>query len=201
MAIRKDILTPKQQAFVRAIAQGAGAIEAYRTAFGEASIGSLNTKSRMLMRLPKLQPFIEAAKLQYATHMESATERAAIERSDRHHALLEELDLSRERVLRELVRVAFADLRQVARWDAEGTMRVKTSDEMADEDAAVLAEIVPGPKSVRLKLHDKLSALATLARIMGLFDEAKKESGESTLNLSINIVPPEDDMKDAAVAG
>ena len=80
------------------------------------------------------------------------------------------LGITRERVLREYSRMAFANLRDIADWDAEG-LEVKPSRDLTDDEAAAVAEIVTGAsggKPYRVKLHDKKPALDAIARYLGM---------------------------------
>jgi len=83
--------------------------------------------------------------------------------------------ITAERVLDELVRVAFAELGRVVEWRADGA-RMKPLDRLARDDTAAIAELALGPdgRITRLKLHDKDAALAALARRLGLVDPAAR---------------------------
>jgi hypothetical protein len=80
------------------------------------------------------------------------------------------LGITRERVLREYGRMAFANQRDIVEWDSEG-LEVKRSKDLTDDDAAAVAEIVTaatGGKPYRVKLHDKKPALDAIARYLGM---------------------------------
>ena len=83
---------------------------------------------------------------------------------------LRQVGLSRERVLEELARIAFADIRDFLTWDDDG-VRLRPMDALTAEQAACVAEIVESGgksgKGLRVKLHGKLTALAALARLLG----------------------------------
>jgi hypothetical protein len=86
------------------------------------------------------------------------------------------LGITPERVLREYGRIAFANLRDIVEWDAEG-LDVKPSTELSDDKAAAMAEIVTsagGGKPYRVKLHDKKPALDAIARYIGMTPPATK---------------------------
>jgi hypothetical protein len=89
-------------------------------------------------------------------------------------------DITIARVLEELRRIAFSDLREVAEWGGEDGVKLLRSDTLSDEAASAIAEVVdhtkvrvePGggdkaaaheilDRQVRVKLHDKLAALPT----------------------------------------
>jgi hypothetical protein len=80
------------------------------------------------------------------------------------------LGITRERVLREYGRMAFANLRDILEWDTEG-LEVKPSKHLTDDDSAAIAEIVTaatGGKPYRVRLHDKKPALDAIARCLGM---------------------------------
>lgn len=80
------------------------------------------------------------------------------------------LGITPERVLLEYARIAFADLRRIVEWTAEG-WRAKPLDGMSRDDADAIAEIVPGsdPQHPRIKLYDRKAALDAIARHLGMF--------------------------------
>ncbi len=101
----------------------------------------------------------------------------------------EKLELKAERVLQELMRVAFVDLRQA--FDADG--RLKPVHELPEDVARALAslesdEVLPGqegdgPGGIvrKVRLHDKLKALELLGKHLELFKERVEFSGQLTL--------------------
>lgn len=81
--------------------------------------------------------------------------------------------ITRERVLAEYAKIAFADLRHLADWNAESAV-FKDAASIPDEIAAAVALVAeldaadapPGDdKKLRIKLFDKLKALEALARL------------------------------------
>ena len=95
--------------------------------------------------------------------------------AERQEQLGANLEITQERVLRELARIAFGDARDAMEWSA-GRIRVKDSAELTDAAAAMIAEVSEikaehGTSHVRLKLHSKTEALRQLARHLGLFPE------------------------------
>jgi hypothetical protein len=92
-----------------------------------------------------------------------------------------------------LRRIAFSDLREVATWGGSDGVRLLKSGEITAEAAAAIAEVVDHSKSrielgggdkavateildrhIRVKLHDKLAALNTLAKHLGLLREPEE---------------------------
>ena len=86
------------------------------------------------------------------------------------------LGLSRERVLREYARIAFADLGRVARWDAKG-LAVTKLDDIDDDDAAAISGLVCGADGgvLRVRFHEKGFALEALAQQFGLYHDEPPE--------------------------
>ena len=81
------------------------------------------------------------------------------------------LGISEERVLREYARIAFSDIARIAAWNAEGIMTATPSDQLGEDDAPAIAEIVASASSskvYRIKLHDKKPVLDALARYLEL---------------------------------
>jgi phage terminase small subunit len=92
-----------------------------------------------------------------------------------------------QRVIAELAKIAFADIREVVSWqanvvgfvqDEDGGQRLavtnevalKSSHELADAVAAGIAEISQTSKgALKVKMHSKLAALTKLGEHLGLF--------------------------------
>jgi phage terminase small subunit len=75
-----------------------------------------------------------------------------------------------ERVLTEYARIAFADVRHIVQWTADG-LEITPSDELTEADAAAISEIVSGTGAghSRVKFYDKKAALDAIARHLGMF--------------------------------
>jgi len=101
----------------------------------------------------------------------------------------ERVGVSSERVLQELSRIAFADIRDLVEWRDEETgldehdeqkvlpagVWLKRSDAIADDIAAAIAEVIPTSHGPRVKLHDKRAALIDLGKHLGIFEAAKND--------------------------
>ena len=110
------------------------------------------------------------ARLRALPHVRRAVEAAMAARSDR-------LGVSQDRVVLELARLAFADMRDFASW-GDGCVRLRPSEELTEDQAACVSEIVETPgKGVRVKLFGKQPALAALARHLGSREGGGKGSG------------------------
>jgi len=75
-----------------------------------------------------------------------------------------------DRVIRELERIAFSDIRRYMAAGKSDSI-LKTIAELSDDEAAAVVELSGGTNggSFRLKLHDKKKALDALARHTGVF--------------------------------
>jgi len=82
-----------------------------------------------------------------------------------------------DRVIRELERIAFADIRKYTAADGAG-FGLKQIAELSDDEAAAVVELSAGTKkgAFKLKLHDKKKALDALARHTGVFAPRRKQT-------------------------
>ena len=88
-------------------------------------------------------------------------------------------EITQDRVVSELAKIAFADPRELMEWGPEG-VKLKDSAELTEEQAASVAEVsettTKDGGSLRLKKHDKVKALELLGRPLGMFtDKVKSE--------------------------
>lgn len=96
------------------------------------------------------------------------------------------VEVTQERVVEELARVAFGDLRGVSTWGPDG-VSLKPSDELTDEQSAAISEVVETVTkdggSVRIKRHDKVKALELLGRHLGMFvDKLDHTSSDGSMS-------------------
>jgi phage terminase small subunit len=97
-------------------------------------------------------------------------------------------EITADRVVKELARIAFVDFRQVTSWGPDG-VRLLSSDELSDDEAAIVAEVSETTTetggSLKVKRYDKLKALELLGRHLGMFNDKVdvKHSGTITHNV------------------
>lgn len=98
-------------------------------------------------------------------------------------------DISVDRILQEMKRLAFSDIRKAVKWDEQGNVGFVASDQLDDDAAASITSVkVDKQGSVTLRIAQKEKALEMLGRYAGLFDGEKEESEEpKTYNLNVNI--------------
>lgn len=89
--------------------------------------------------------------------------------------LAERAGVDRDRIVEELRRVGFGDLRDAVEWSGK-SLKVRAGADLSPDAARAIREITEivtededGKKSVRrsVKMHDKLGALRDLAKILG----------------------------------
>lgn len=83
--------------------------------------------------------------------------------------------VTKEQVLREYVKLAFSDPREIAKWGPHG-VDLLDSAAITDDAAACIAEVIEKPTAqggsvTGFKLHDKKGALDSLAKYFGMFVE------------------------------
>jgi phage terminase small subunit len=114
-----------------------------------------------------------------------ALARAKAERSAR-------IGLTADRVLEELAAVAFARMPDYADWGTGKQMGLKPSEELTDQQAAAVAQVVEIEKFIKtlgedeqlmsrersIKLHDKMGALKLLCQHLGIGTEKHTVSVE-----------------------
>lgn len=87
------------------------------------------------------------------------------------------------RVIKEIARIAFSDMRNVSSWGPNG-VELKPSNELTDDQAAAVLEVAEtsGEKSTsrRIKLHSKIEALEKLAKHLGIYDA----SADATITIA-----------------
>lgn len=140
-------LSPKQTAFVREYLMDLNAAQAaIRAGYSRKRAGD---QGRRLLNSPEIREAVAAAQAERA----------------------ERTGVSADRVVEELAKIAFSDLRDVMVWGPDG-VSLKDSTTLTEAQAALVAEVVEGSgKTLRIKRHDKVKALELLGRHIGMFRE------------------------------
>ncbi|MDQ7830712.1 MAG: terminase small subunit [Desulfovibrionaceae bacterium] len=127
------------------------------------------------------------ARLKNLPHVKARIEAAMAERTARTR-------IRQDRVVMELARLAFSDIREFADWD-EGGVRIRDSGGMGPEQSACIAEIVETPgkegRKLRVKLHGKTRALEVLCRHLGLFEKAPRQTEGAVIQVVTHIPEPD----------
>jgi len=172
-------LTLKQEAFCREfLANGGNASEAYRNAYDASgmSAGAIATEAHRVLQNPQVSRMI----------------------ADEREKLAKSYGVDANRIVKELARIALADVRKAVTWSgkehreetkggkvimrAANDVLLRGSDELDDETAAAIAEVVQTKDGARVRFHDKAAAIAQLTRILGLTDDTR-ESGNITVQI------------------
>lgn len=173
------MLTAKQETFATGVASGLSQAEAYRQAFPS----SRKWKDESVwQRASKL-----ASNVKVQSRIQELLTKAA-----------EANEVTIERIVAEVVKVAFANQRELMQWGPQG-VKLRSSDELTDAQAASVSEVSESVSatggSLKLKTHDKLGALRFLAELKGYLvkkqevtgkDGQALMSGAPVINLTLN---------------
>jgi phage terminase small subunit len=96
-----------------------------------------------------------------------------------------------ERVIAELARIGFADIRQVVSWGPDG-VAVIDSAKISDDAAAAVAEVgKTATGGIKVKLYDKVGALEKLGRHLGMFKDNVEVAGAGGGPIKVDLPPNE----------
>lgn len=169
-------LTAKQRAFVREYLIDLNATQAaIRAGYSENTAYSIGQEN---LKKPEIASAIEAA-------MKIRSERT---------------DITADRVLQELAKIGFSDIRKAIKWHShlineednpEGgdvaviktivTNQVEliSSEDLDDETAAAISEISQNTSGgIKIKFHDKRAALVDIGKHLGMFVEKHEHTGK-----------------------
>lgn len=174
----------RHEKFAQLLAQGKTADDAYAQAGFKANRGNAATLKQKQSIQERVSQLLEWAQ----TLERKATEKA-----------IDKLAITKERVLAELAKIGFADIRKAIKWqgtlvteednpDGGDTLVIKnvvtnnvtliSSDEIDDDTAGAIAEISQNATGgIKIKLHDKKGALVDIGKHLGMFVERHEHSG------------------------
>lgn len=111
--------------------------------------------------------------------------------------------ITQERVLNELAKIAFADIRKAVRWgrspidtksdnaDPNGLgiypVELVPSELIDDETAGAVSEVSLTQNGVKIKMHDKRAALVEIGKHLGMFKGSGEDNDDDAPALNINI--------------
>lgn len=113
---------------------------------------------------------VQASRLLSLAKVQAEVQRLLSERQER-------TQVTADRVVQELARIAFADVRQVAQWNYSRVGLVP-SDQVPDDAAAAIGEIGMTQHGPRIKMLNKQPALELLGKHLGMFKEREADSDE-----------------------
>lgn len=189
----------KHERFAQAIAEGKSNAEAYVWAGYETNANAAAVSANRLLKDAKISGRI-AELLKRREDIEvRATEKA-----------VDKLAISKERILSELAKIGFADIRKAVKWghrelgelgdSAPGEIKftndvaIMPSDEIDDETAGAIAEISETQNGIKIKLHDKRGALVDMGKHLGLFREQVELTGKDGGPIETKDVSPREEL-------
>ena len=105
-------------------------------------------------------------------------------------------DVDADRVIEELARLAFGDLRSIVQV-VDGKVVVKPSAEWTRDEAATVAEVAQTRQGIRIKTHPKLQALEALAKHLGMYVTRLDVNLEASLTLGDPASMTDDELRQA----
>lgn len=154
-------LTPKEENFCLAYLELGSAVDAYiRSSPGtKAKRAVSRVRASEMLRKPHIAARIEEL------------------RKEQERQLHDRFFVTKERVLQEIARVGFANIREIV--DAKGELRVKSLDELTEDQAACIASIHTTTNgSLKVTFNSKMSALEAMAKHLGMFTEKVELTGK-----------------------
>ena len=102
-------------------------------------------------------------------------------------------EITQDRVLRELAKIGFADIRRALQWGASVAVTdedtgdttiahgiyMVPSDQIDDDTAAAISEIAETQQGLKVKFHDKQGALVSIGRHLGMFKDKVELTGKN----------------------
>jgi len=182
---------PRHEKFAQGLSRGLTADQAYQDAGYSANRGNAATLKQRQSIQDRVSELLEWAN----TVEQKATEKA-----------IERLAITKERVLAELAKIGFSDIRKAIKWQGEVTteednpdggdvlvvrnivsnrVQLVSSEDLDDDTAAAIAQISQNATGgVTLKLHDKKGALVDIGKHLGMFVDKVEHSG--TMNVVVS---------------
>lgn len=158
-------LTPQQMRFCEIYVQTGNASQSYIDAGYKVKDGEVAK--------------VNAARLLTLAHVSLYVKQLQNKTSQKH-------EVSRDRIIGELVKVAFADMSEVVEIDDKGKPVIKKDANLNALDSISSSESYSDTgysKSFSVKKSDKIKAMEMLCKLLGLYD---KEDSESRRNLEAN---------------
>ena len=121
--------------------------------------------------------------------------------TERRREVQERTNITMERTLKELARIAYSDLREVMSWDRDGVAFVPSTDLTQDQAAAI--QVVKSRRRIRrdkddegetetiemeVRMHSKLEALEKLAKVQGLYQADRTNDADRQTDLLATVL-------------
>lgn len=148
----------------------------------------------------------QGARLLTNVHVQEALQKAMAKREQR-------TEITQDRVLKELARIGFADIRKVVDWGNSTTVVneitgvteivhgviLRAATDIDDDTASAIAEISETNQGLKVKFHDKQAALVNIGRHIGMFVD--KSQTDLTIKRSMADLTDEELAQEAARHG
>jgi phage terminase small subunit len=159
----------RHEAFAQGVAEGKSSRAAYMAAFSKCKKDvAADASATKLLSRPEVRARIDEL-------ISAAAEKAGV---------------TIERVVAELARIGFADIRRVVSWGPDGVV-VLDSATIDDDAAAVVAEVCKTGAGIRVKLRDKVGALEKLGRHLSMFKDKVEVAGAGGGPIKLDLPPNE----------
>ena len=96
----------------------------------------------------------------------------------RRDAQIKRTEITADRVLLELARIAFVNGSAFATITARGKIKFTPTDDLTPDQRSVIASVKNGKFGTEIKTNDKVRALELLGKHLGLFDGDRGQSDE-----------------------
>ncbi len=130
----------------------------------------------------------KTAKIQASQLLTNINVSQAIEAG--HQRLAELVKVRQYEIVREFRRIGFSDMRDFSKW-GPGGVKLTDSEKLTPEQTACVAEvseqITESSRHVKFKLHNKIDALNSLAKHLGMFP-TRVEQGVVQVPVQFNIL-------------
>ena len=104
-------------------------------------------------------------------------------------------EITADRVLQELARIAFNDISELTTWSESRTRLMDSSTLTKDQTASVAEVYSNAAGETRIKMYDKIRALETLGKHLKLFND-KIEIGDIVIRVNLEGPEPEAEEPD-----
>ncbi|MBN2289637.1 MAG: terminase small subunit [Candidatus Glassbacteria bacterium] len=142
-------LTPRQERFCHELLVDFNATQAYRRAGFSSAAASAGPNASKLLKQDKIQKRLEELTIEQA----------------------ERTKITSNKVLEEIGRLAFLNIKNYVSWDSQGNIAIVPSAAMSDEIAAGIAKI----KQTRRRYHNKQTGKLSYEEVVFEFGFFKKE--------------------------
>lgn len=118
-----------------------------------------------------------------------------VKAQDGYQNAISKYSITKDRILEELAKIAFAQQTDVMSWGPDGVV-VKDSKDLGDASAAV-GEVIQsgggdGPVIMKVKLLDKQQALLNLGRELGMFNQNVNVKGQVQMAVGAKFIIEKD---------